>query len=69
MLDKCEKGTRYIHRNQFESAIVPNTFSVASARCDEHESRDSHPDGETSILPASRKLIFSVVALAGTCQA
>ena len=29
MLDKCEEGTRYIHRKQFESAIVPNAFSVA----------------------------------------
>ena len=34
MLDKCEEGTRYIHRNQFESAIVPKAFSVASARRD-----------------------------------
>ena len=48
MLDKCEEGTRYIHRNQFESAIVPNAFSVASARGDERESRESHPGGETT---------------------
>ena len=47
MLDKCEEGTRYIHRKQFESAIVPNAFSVASARCDERESRESRPGGET----------------------
>ena len=48
MLDKCEEGTRYIHRKQFESAIVPNAFSVASARRDERESRESRPGGETT---------------------
>ena len=42
MLDKCEEGTRYIHRNQFEGAIVPNAFLVASARRDERESRESN---------------------------
>ena len=47
MLDKCEEGTRYIHRNQFKSAIVPNVFSVASARRDERESRESRPGDET----------------------
>ena len=46
MLDKCEEGTRYIYRKQFESAIVPTAFSVASARRDERESRESHPGGE-----------------------
>ena len=49
MLDKCEEGTRYIHRNQFESAIVPNAFSVASARRDERESRESRPGDETML--------------------
>ena len=49
MLDKCEEGTRYIHRNQFESAIVPNAFSVASARRDECESRESRPGNEINV--------------------
>ena len=48
MLDKCEEGTRYIHRNKFESVIVPNAFRVASARRDERESRESHPGEETT---------------------
>ena len=30
-----------------ESPIVPNVFSVASARLDERESRESRPGGET----------------------
>ena len=47
MLDKCEEGTRYIHRNQFESAIVPNAFWAASARRDERESRESRLGEET----------------------
>ena len=47
MLGKCEEGTRYIHRKQFQSAIVYNAFSVASARRDERESRESRTDGET----------------------
>ena len=34
MLDKCEEGARYIHRKQFESALVPNGFSEAYARLD-----------------------------------
>ena len=41
MIDKCEEGTRFIHRKKLESAIVPNAFSVASARHDERESRES----------------------------
>ena len=45
MLDKCDEGTRYIHRNQSES--VPNAFSVASARRDERKSRESRPGDET----------------------
>ena len=49
MLDKCEEGTRYIHRNQFESAFVLNAFSVASARRDERESCESRPGDETKI--------------------
>ena len=49
MLDKCEEGTRCIHRNQFESAIVPNAFSVSSARRDERESRESRPGDETTM--------------------
>ena len=48
MLDKCEDGTRYTHRKQCESAIVPNAFSVANARRDESESRESRPGGETT---------------------
>ena len=51
MLDKCEEGTRYIHRNQFESVTVPNAFSVASARHDERESSESCPGGETTVKP------------------
>ena len=47
MLDKCVKGTRYIHR-KFETAIVPNAFSVASSSRDERESRESRPGGETN---------------------
>ena len=48
MLDKCEEGTRNIHQNQFQSAIVSNAFSVASARDDERESRESRTSGETN---------------------
>ena len=48
MLDKFEEGTRYIHRNQYESAIVPNAFSVASPTRDERESRESRPGDETT---------------------
>ena len=44
MLDKYEEGTRYIHRKQFERAIVPNAFPVAYARRDERESRESRPN-------------------------
>ena len=49
MLNKCEEGTRYIHRKQFASVPVgvPNNFSVAYARRDECGSHDSHPGGET----------------------
>ena len=47
MLDKYKEETRYIHRNQFEGAIVLNAFSVASSRRDERESRESSPGGET----------------------
>ena len=49
MLDKCEEGTRYKHRKQIEGAIVPNAFSVASARRDERESRESRPGFETNL--------------------
>ena len=45
MLDKCGEGTRYIYRKQFESALVPNAFSVAYATRDECESR---PGGANS---------------------
>ena len=48
MLDKCGKGTRYIYRKKFEGALVPNGFSVAYARHDERESRESRPGGETT---------------------
>ena len=48
MLDKREVGTRYIHQKQFKSAIVPNRFSVASARRDGRELRESCPGGETT---------------------
>ena len=56
MLDKSEEGTRYIQRNQFESAIVPvpNAFSVASARRDERESRESRPGNKTRDIFANR---------------
>ena len=47
MLDKCGEGTRYIYWKQFESALVPNAFSVAYARRDESESHESHPSGKT----------------------
>ena len=47
MLDKCGEGTCNIYRKQFESALVPNAFSVAYA-CDERDERESHPGGETS---------------------
>ena len=47
MLNKCGEGTRYIHRKQFKSALVPNTFSVAYARRDEPDDRESRPGGET----------------------
>ena len=47
MLDKYEEGTGYIHRNQSESTVVPNAFTVASARRDERESRESRPGDET----------------------
>ena len=39
--------TRYIHRNQLLSAIVPNAFSVASDGSDERKSRESRPGDET----------------------
>ena len=38
---------RYIHRKQFKGALVPNTFSVAYARRDEPDDRESRPGGET----------------------
>ena len=47
MLDKCGEGIRYIYRKQFKSGLVPTLFSVASARRDERESRESRPGGET----------------------
>ena len=55
MLDKCGEGTRYICLKQFESALVPNAFSVAYARRDEREreSRESRPGGETSSVVMS----------------
>ena len=53
MLYKCEEGTRYIYRKQFESALVPNGFSVANARRDERESRESRPGGETRLKEVS----------------
>ena len=56
MLDKCEEGTRYIHRKKYESVIVPNTFSVASARRDEGESRESRNGGETWVNCACKCL-------------
>ena len=56
MLDKCEEGTRHIHRKQFESASVPNAFSVASARRDERESSESR---SASGLPLLAKQMVS----------
>ena len=47
MLDKCEERTRYMHWEQFKSALVPNAFSAASARREERESRESRPGGDT----------------------
>ena len=44
MLHKFEEGTRYIHWEQFKSALVLNAFSAGSGRRDE---RESHPGGET----------------------
>ena len=35
-------------REPVQSAFVPNAFRVASARRDEHESRESRPGDETS---------------------
>ena len=60
MLDKREEGTRYIYGNQFESAIVPNAFSVAFARRDERESRESRPGGETTFVLVGK--LFSFMA-------
>ena len=58
MLDTCEEGTRYMHRKQFESAIVTNAFSVASAKGDERESCESRPGGETiSLISCVGKLV------------
>ena len=48
MLDKFEEGTRYIRSKQFESALVPNAFSVAYARSEERELRESRRGGETT---------------------
>ena len=42
-----DQSNTYIHWKQFESAIEPSAFSVASARCDERESRESL--GKTSV--------------------
>ena len=47
MLDKCEVGTRYMHRKQFEKCDC-NSSSVASARRDERESHESRPGGKTT---------------------
>ena len=58
MLDKCEEGTRYIHRNQFETAIVPNAFGVASARRDERELCECRPGDETNCRPTLEKQSF-----------
>ena len=63
MLDKCEKETRYKHRNQFKGAIVPNAFSVASARRDERESRESRPGGETKINVASALTLNATITV------
>ena len=46
-----------------QSAFVPNAFSVASARRDERESRESRPGGETRntwawIRPVQFNLLF-----------
>ena len=50
MLDKSGEGTSYIYRKQFESGFVPNGFSVAYARRDERESRESRPGDETNSM-------------------
>ena len=54
------KESRYIHRRQFESATVPNAFSVASAGRDERESRESRPGGETKQLKAMLDIVESL---------
>ena len=60
MLDKCEVGTRYIHWKKPESAILPNAFSVASAR---RESRESRPGGKTSTQKGTNQAIFFILRL------
>ena len=50
MLDKCGEGTRCIYWEEFESALVHNSFSVAYARRDERESREPRPGGETNMF-------------------
>ena len=56
MLDKCGEGTRYIYRKQFKIALLPNGFSVAYARLDERDERESRPGGETrsNVFKATR---------------
>ena len=61
MLDKCQELTRYIHQKQFESAFVPNAFSVASTRRDERESRESRPGGETTFVSSQDWHLLSKV--------
>ena len=35
------------HHKQFESVLVPKTFTLAFARRDKRQSRESRPSGET----------------------
>ena len=48
MLDKCGEDNRYIYQKQFKSTLVPNAFSVAYARRDKRDKRESRPGGETT---------------------
>ena len=49
--------------NSLKSVIVPNAFSVESARRDECESRESRPGGETSTLSDASSLLTEILDL------
>ena len=57
MLDKCEEGTRYIHGNQFESAIVPNAFSTTRTS----NRRPAKPEGKQWQRPAN-EIVYVLTA-------